>query len=389
MMNSKSLALYIKSHNYSYKKQMLLVLAAVIAVHISLLLIFNDFSQALKYAVYNCYLSLFVSLFWCRRFLVYDSSPEKSDHSYIMDVFPFHSFSVKDYFKEIRKNLWIPSLVMSLSALAAAVLVCVFKSEIWEKKAFLFAFLAMAEFLIPYLGWYLERKKCEREMIPSDKTILVKTACGIGTVIQAVTVHLFCVIFLLASAVLGSFILWLAAVDFLDGVTINDRIIMCVYYDYLLWPILILPVMGILVFLCIPNYKTTYKKTLFPVITKIGKRNVCFLFAGICFLLLLAESHSYTVITEDGIIRQKLTSRREYDYHQTADFIIYEEQDSIEMKLIMEDGTVLKIPTMTSISSELFSEKFHGEDAEWFNYLAGKLREAGVSGKFYPINSPY
>jgi hypothetical protein len=104
----------------------------------------------------------------------------------------------------------------------------------------------------------------------------------------------------------------------------------------------------------------------------------------ISILMLVAEAYIYTEFSNEQITVRQLWNEKTYQLEEVNNFIIYDENEMIQMKLILEDGQTAKISGSSLSYSKLYEQTYFSE----YNFIADyiiSLREAGATGQIKDV----
>lgn len=267
-----------------------------------------------------------------------------SFHEDICEIAKNNAFDTKSYFQFIRKKLFVWQVVIFLCIITAGILHR-------DSMYFVLGFFAIA---ISFITGFLIQKNFEYKICNRVNIAFDVPGDILKGIICIIEVILICAYIIAIFAV----ILGCAAVDFDDSEIIYRT------YTHLFVEFIV----GICAILCgftavfYPEKKSTW-------------RNLIFITILLVFLIIFS-CNSYIDIRMDRIIVADFSGRDEYSFGEIESYVVYEDDDAIQVKLTFDNGKTVKLFSGMSLCTDAYTDAYYSE----YNFTADLIRLISANG---------
>lgn len=291
----------------------------------------------------------------------------------ISEITRLHAFPVKEYFSYVNKKMAVPTVLLGIFS----VLFGIFAGISGEEKIFEWkSFLIMSGFgvicaICPFLVGIWKKKffMYQSKMGTGGK---LNIAHRIGTALFLVVEALF----LVCVTVVSVIFLWGLLFAVLQPPIEETSVVFRTYEYGNSFIFILLAVLGGLWILITSGYHIKKLKRTVIVIAAV--------FFAAAVVMGIAEMHIYTEFAENQIIVRRLWDTKIYEMEDIESFQIYDENDSIQMKLYFNDSQSVKMIGAAQEYNDLYDQTYYSE----YNYLADYvegLLEMEISGRIEDV----
>jgi hypothetical protein len=308
---------------------------------------------------------------WNRYLYYYEGEEVIGIRESLCDVMRLQAFPVEKYFSYVSKKMYLTSIFLGVVTFLMGLFNATHIEGIdfeWDRFAITLGFGVICV-LSPYIVGLGKKKFWIYQSKMGSKGKL-NMMLKVGRVLFAFVEYLFAIVV----SVLGIIFMWGITSAFLAPPIDETRVVLRSQQSFFG---LILVFIGVLAALwALFNYS---KKKLSKVMGIIASA----LFF-ISILMLVAEAYIYTEFSNEQITVRQLWNEKTYQLEEVNNFIIYDENEMIQMKLILEDGQTAKISGSSLSYSKLYEQTYFSE----YNFIADyiiSLREAGATGQIKDV----
>lgn len=375
-MNTAKFAQWVKKNNQWAKGKAYLAYFIFLGIHFTCTMLIPEEGRRLFLFAGQCLAvaaAADVSRYQWNRYLYISRNEIVFEEIPISHVLRLHAFPIRGYFCYINKKMAMTAAMLGIPSLLAGILggfLAEEKAFAWEKCLITLCFgviSAVSPFFVGLVkkGFFVYQNKAG---IKKGLNHLHHALKGIVLVAEVIT--------LLVVGLVSIFLFWV----FLGAVeqpAIDETKVVYRMYPYCIS----------LIFMLIAGFSALLKGTAFNW-NKKKTRKITAIICGTFFLagavIQMAEMHIYTEITDSQIVIQRLWNSKNYNIEDVKEFLIYNENDGIQIKLVFYDNNSVKLVGASMENSDLYDQNYYSE----YNYIADyaeKLQKAGAVGKIKDI----
>jgi hypothetical protein len=291
----------------------------------------------------------------------------------LSDVVRLQAFQTEDYFSYIRKKMYPSAICLGLGSLVMAILKATSDENIafsWKMFAIMI-FFGVLNVWSPFLVGIGMKKYWMYKSHMGNKGKLTMFLLVFEQIYQILEM-----LVLVASIVVGSFFCWII-VWALTSAKIKESIAVLQSQTTIYSTLLLL--MAVMSFLWAVYIWRMKKYDKF-----IGILSVILFVASL--LTLFVESNTYSNFSEENITVHTLQNEKNYQLNDVEHFVIYNQDDSLQMKLYLKDGTTIKVLGASRSYSTLYVKTYPSEYHFIADYILW-LQEAGATGTMEDMNA--
>lgn len=278
---------------------------------------------------------------------------ESADNKYLYNIARVHAFNVKEYFLYIRKKQLVWQIVI-LSYIVAVGIIHKVAGTVHIDISFFAAGIAAA--IVPFIVGVIIQKDFEYRISNRCRHgfgflgIIIGGLLWLAEIILSVVI-----IFIVIISV------WAVISDSITKDFNNSEIIYRTYSITAVF-IVLLTVAALSIFACVFYFgkKRVLLTIIFGVLT---------ILLGIVEAIL--EQNNYVDIKTDEIIVATFDGKTAYSFDEIKEYVIYEEDQGIQVKLTFDDSKTVKLFSGVSTSTEAYDAAYYSE----YNYVADLIRK--------------
>lgn len=290
----------------------------------------------------------------------------------LSEVTRMQAFPVKEFFAYVNKKMVILAVLLGVSSVLIGILGATAeegKPFVWGRFFIILCF-CVVNGLCPFLVGIWKKKFWiyQNKMGTKGKLNMVLMVCGkMFMVVEA--------LFMVCVAMIATVFLW-AIISDVFAPNIDETIVVLRSYPYgYSFILIVITVITALWLLVDGHHMNKISKV-------VGAISIVFFIVAI--VVLVVETHIYTEFSNNQITIRQLRNTKTYEIEDVKRFIIYDEDDAIQMKLYFDDEKFTKISGPAQTYSKLYEKTYYSE----YNFIADyieRLQEAGASGQIEDI----
>lgn len=290
----------------------------------------------------------------------------------LSEVTRMQAFPVKEYFAYVNKKMTISAVLLGVCSVLIGILGATAEegNPFEWGRFFISLCFGVVNVLCPFFVGIWKKKfwVYQSKMGTKGKLNMAQMVCGkIFVVIE--------VLFLLCVVVIAIIFLWVI-IGAIISPNIDETIVVLRSYSFTYS--LILTLIAGIATLGALGFGHRMKK----ISKAVGAISIIFFIVSM--IVLAVEMHIYTEYTENQITVRQLWNTKTYEIEDVKRFIIYDEDEAIQMKLYFDDENFTKISGPAQTNSKLYENTYYSD----YNFIADYikwLQEAGTSGQIEDV----